>query len=220
MATLPAEQRLLPNRRILRYTYRERIMHWIAGLSYVYLMLTGLAFFTPWLYWIAIVLGGGPTSRLWHPIIGLVFTAAVLWMYSHWRADMKQTAADAEWRKTLKYYIRNQDDYEAPAGRFNLGQKQFFWIMFWGGLALLVSGVVLWFPEYIPWSVYWVRHVAILVHVIGALLTIGAFIIHFYMGTAVVREGFSSVIRGEVSEDWVKTHHPLWLKEISGEAKK
>jgi cytochrome b subunit of formate dehydrogenase len=52
--------------------------------------------------------------------------------------------------------------------------------------------------------------------VVGALLTIGAFIIHFYMGTAVVREGFSSVIRGEVSEAWVRTHHPLWHHEITG----
>jgi formate dehydrogenase subunit gamma len=220
MATFPAEQRLLPNRRILRYTYLERIMHWIAGLSYVYLMLTGLAFFTPWLFWIAVILGGGPTSRLWHPIIGLVFTASVLWMYNDWKADMMHTPADTVWRKTAKYYVRNEDDLVAPAGRFNQGQKHFFWTMFWGGLALLLSGLVLWFPEYIPWSVHWVRYLAILVHVGGGLLTIGAFIIHFYMGTAVVREGFSSVVRGEVSEAWVRTHHSLWLKEITGETKK
>ena len=30
--------------RILRYTFAERVMHWIAGLSYVYLLMTGAGF--------------------------------------------------------------------------------------------------------------------------------------------------------------------------------
>ena len=214
-----AVQRLLPNQRILRYTYKERVMHWIAGLSYVYLLLTGLAFYTPHLYWIAVVLGGGATSRLWHPIVGLVFTLVVVWMYVEWKNDMRTTPADLEWKKTFRYYVRNEDELVAGAGRFNYGQKQFFWIMFWGGLALLISGLVLWFTQYVPWSLYWLRYVAILVHVVGALLTIGAFIIHVYMGAAVVRQGFSSVIRGEVSEQWVKTHHPLWHSQVTGESK-
>src|SRR5688572_27316996 len=54
---------LLPNGRVLRYTFRERLMHWLAGISYVYLLLTGLAFWSPWLYWIAYILGGPTISR-------------------------------------------------------------------------------------------------------------------------------------------------------------
>ena len=49
---------------------------------------------------------------------------------------------------------------------------------------------------------------AILLHVAAALVTIGAFIIHVYMGTAVVRGGFTSIIRGEVSAAWAKTASP------------
>jgi len=210
-----AIQRLLPNQRILRYTYKERVMHWVAGLSYVYLLLTGMAFYSPHLYWIALLLGGGPTSRMWHPIVGVLFTAAVAWMYAEWREDMKTASPDLAWRKTFGHYVRNEDDRVAGVGRFNPGQKGFFWIMFWGTIALLLSGLVLWFTEYVPWSLHWLRYIVILVHVIGALFTIGAFIIHVYMGTAVVREGFSSVIRGEVSEQWAKTHHPLWLQEVT-----
>jgi formate dehydrogenase subunit gamma len=213
-------ERVLPNRRILRYTYAERIMHWIAGLSYVYLLLTGLAFWSPRLYWIAYVLGGGQTIRMLHPWAGLVFTASVIWMWFEWRRDMQTTPDDLRWKETFGHYVRNQDDQVAGAGRFNYGQKQFFWIMFWGGLALLFSGLVMWFTSAVPWSLHWLRYLAILVHLIGGGLTIGAFIIHVYMGTAVVREGFSSVIRGEVSESWARTHHPLWLKEISGQSKK
>jgi len=56
---------------ILRYTFQERVMHWATALAYSYCLATGLAFYTPYLFWIAVVLGGGPTSRFWHPIVGL-----------------------------------------------------------------------------------------------------------------------------------------------------
>ena len=64
-------------RSIVRYDFRERLVHAIAALSYVYLLLTGLAFWTPALYWLAIVLGGGYLSRLLHPWVGVFFTAVV-----------------------------------------------------------------------------------------------------------------------------------------------
>src|ERR1039457_2059055 len=154
------------------------------------------------LYWLATILGGGPTARVWHPWAGLLFTAMCAWMYRMWRADMRITAADREWQKAMPRYIRNEDEALPAIGRFNAGQKYFFWLMFWGGLLLVVSGLVLWFPERIPWSLRAVRYLAILVHVSAALLTIGGFIIHVYMGTAVVRGGFTSIIRGEVGGGW------------------
>ena len=42
---------------ILRYTLSERIVHWISGLTYIYQLMTGLAFYTPHLFWMASVLG-------------------------------------------------------------------------------------------------------------------------------------------------------------------
>ncbi len=47
---------ILPNGRVLRYSFHERLVHWLAGFSYIYLMLTGLAFWSPWLFWIAVLL--------------------------------------------------------------------------------------------------------------------------------------------------------------------
>jgi len=104
----------------------------------------------------------------------------------------------------------------APIDRFNLGQKYFFWVMLWAGAVLLLSGLVLWIPERIPWSLRILRPAAILLHVSSALITIGAFIIHVYMGTAVVRGGFTSIIRGEVSPAWAKQHHRLWYHRVTG----
>jgi formate dehydrogenase subunit gamma len=201
-------------KRILRYTLEERVVHWIAGIAYVYVLLSGLALWSPRLYWLASVLGGGPTARAWHPWAGVIFTLAAVWMYRMWRGDMRITERDRVWQKAIGSYIRNEDHHLPPIGRFNAGQKWFFWVMVCGGFLLLLSGLVLWFPEFVPWSLRAVRGLAVLTHVIAALVTIGGFIIHVYMGTAVVRGGFTSIVRGEVSENWAKTHHALWLREM------
>ena len=204
--------------RILRYTLGERVNHWIAGLSYMYLLITGLAFWSPYMFWLAILVGGGPTARFWHPWIGLLFAASVLWMYKIWRRDMVVTEADRAWQRAIIHYIRNEDEDLPPIGRFNYGQKLFFWLMFYGVILLVLSGLVLWFTESIPWSLRWLRYLAVAVHVSAALATIGGFIIHVYMGTAMVRGGFNSIIRGEVSAAWAKTHHRLWYNQVAGES--
>ena len=199
--------------RILRYSFAERLIHGLSALSYVYLMLTGLAFWTPALYWMAIVLGGGYLSRVLHPWIGLVFTIAICWMLGSWRRDMRVTPADREWGRAMKHYMRNEDELVPPAGRFNLGQKQFFWLMIVSGFALLVSGVVMWFVASVPGQLALVRQIAVLVHAIAALATIGGIIIHIYMGLAVVPGGLHAIVHGDVSEPWARHHHGLWAPQ-------
>src|SRR3954465_12630265 len=201
---------------ILRYTMTERVMHWRGALVYAYVLATGLAFWSPHLYWIATVLGGGATSRFWHPVAGVAFTGTLLWMLAAWRADMRITEVDRRWAAEMEHYVRNEDEALPPIDRFNIGQKYFFWAMLAAGIVLLLSGIVLWFPEWIPWSGRAARFASVLLHASAALVTIGAFIIRVYMGTAVVRGGFTSIIRGEVSEAWARMHHRLWYDRVSG----
>lgn len=209
------QSRDLPGNRILRYTLVERISHWIAGLSYLYCLITGLAFWSPYLFWLATFVGGGPTARAWHPWLGLIFAASTFWMYIIWAGDMRISDADRAWAQAIEHYIRNEDEDLPPIGRFNYGQKLFFWLMFYGAILLLASGLVLWFPELIPWSWHWLRFLAIAIHAATALATIGGFIIHVYMGTAMVRGGFTSIIRGEVSSTWARMHHRLWYEQVT-----
>lgn len=98
------------------------------------------------------VVGGGPRARFWHPWLGLVFFVSVAAMHKMWRKDMLETDADRACWKAVDHYIRNQDDQLPPIGRFNYGQKLFFWVMFYGAILLVLSGAVLWFVESIPWS--------------------------------------------------------------------
>jgi formate dehydrogenase subunit gamma len=202
---------------ITRYTYRERIMHWLTALSYTYCLLTGLAFYSPHLFWIATVLGGGPTSRFWHPVSGVCFFIVALWMHAVWRRDMAITEVDKRWLKHTKEYAENRDDLVPPQDRFNAGQKLFYWAMYYGALVLVLTGIVMWFPEYVPLGLAWIRPLVILIHVSAALITIGGFIIHIYMGAFFVPESSAAMLFGDVSAAWARTHHRLWYMRVSKE---
>ena len=203
-------------RRIVRYTFAERIVHSLTALSYVYLLLTGLALWTPALYWMAAVLGGGYLSRLLHPWVGLFFTVFLVWMWAMWRGDMRITPEDRAWRKAMGHYVRNEDARVPPVWRFNDGQKAFFWAMVVSGAALLLSGFALWFVDSIPWEWRWLRFAAVLIHGVSALVTIAGFIVHLYMGLMVVPGGLHAILHGDVSEEWARTHHLLWYRKMRG----
>jgi len=209
-------EQIVPHGHVLRYAFRERMTHWVAAFSYLYLLATGLAFWSPWFWWLAVILGGGQISRMVHPWVGLIFVGAVFFMFEMWARQMRFTAVDKQWWESLHYYITNQDDKMPPAGRYNAGQKVLFWTFFWAGIVLLLSGLVLWFPEYISWNWRWLRYLAVLLHPIAALVTIGNFLIHIYMGVFAERGAFGSVIRGDVSLAFAKRYHPGWYEEIVG----
>jgi formate dehydrogenase subunit gamma len=214
MSTSP----ILPNGQVLRYSFRERLVHWLAAVSYIYLMLTGLAFWSPWLFWIAVLFGGPTISRELHPWVGLIFVVATLMMYEMWGRQMRVTELDKEFWRAVPHYVRNEDELVPSADRFNAGQKMLFWGFFWCGILLLLSGLILWFPHLVPWNLRYLRYFAVIVHPSAALLTIGLFIIHVYMGTAMERGAFGSVIRGEVSAGWAKRYHRIWYEHLLRDA--
>jgi len=202
---------------IVRYTLRERMCHWLSAISYVYLLLSGLAFFSPYLYWIAYILGGGPTARFWHPWVGLVFFFVQMWMHSMWKGEMRVTDQDRQWSKTVKEYVTNRDDQVAPAGNFNHGQKQFYWAMFYSTLVLVITGVLLWFPELVSLKAHGLMPLVIFLHCAAALVTIAAFMIHVYMGIVFVSGGLQGILWGHVPVSWARTHHRLWYEKVQRE---
>jgi formate dehydrogenase subunit gamma len=205
----------VPPGSVLRYSFHERLVHWLSGFSYLYLMLTGLAFWSPWLYWLAFALGGTTISRELHPWVGLVFVVAVLLMFRMWHRQMHETAVDKEWWDAIPHYIRNEDELVPTVGRFNGGQKLLFWGFLWCGIFLLLSGLILWFPHWVPWDLRFLRYIAVIVHPSLALITIGLFIIHVYMGVAMERGALLSMTRGYVTIVFAKRYHGLWYDRVA-----
>lgn len=206
----------IPEDEVQRYNFAERAYHWINAIAYTYLMLTGLAIFTPLAYWLAYVLGGPATIRYWHPWIGLVYLATIFWMHRLWKRDMRKIPEDEQWSKNIRAYAENRDEVMPPQGRFNAGQKQFWWVMLYCTFILLITGIIMWVPEKMPRELHWVLPITVFIHSATALITIAAFIIHVYMSVWVTPGSTKAMVEGHVSTAWARTHHRLWYEKITG----
>jgi len=92
--TVVREGTILPPGEIVRYDFKERVCHWVNGVTYLFCMLTGLAFYSPYLYWLSFAGGGPASSRFLHPWVGVFFFVAVLWMHAMWKLQMATAPED------------------------------------------------------------------------------------------------------------------------------
>lgn len=202
-----------------RYTLLERIMHWLAALTFIYLMLSGLALGYPRMSFLFDLLGGGQTTRFLHPVIGVVFTVAVVVMLVLWLREMQLEVVDRVWVTRLREYTR-EGHVELDIGKFNAGQKGYFWFAVVSGILLFITGLPLWFPE--PFMStgasgadrpLWVLHVARVAHHVLFLASVAGFIVHVYMSTAMLPGTMAGMTSGKVSRAWAAWHHPRWFRE-------
>jgi len=203
---------LEPNRdRIVRFSVVERSVHWLVALSFAYVTLTGLSMWSPRMFWISALFGGGTTARAWHPWSGVLFGAAFAVLFVRWASQMMLDRDDRKWlARAHRYAVHDHSDLP-EAGRFNAGQKMLFWMQFVALVLLVASGFVLWLPESTSRVL---REGAILIHPAGAVVSITGIIVHIYMGTAAVPRALRGMIRGWVTPGWTAFHHPKWYREI------
>jgi formate dehydrogenase subunit gamma len=197
--------------RLVRFSVRERVVHWSVALAFLYAALTGLALWSPRMYWLAAVFGGGSTVQAWHPWGGLVFVLAFSLMFVAWRHQMPLDSDDKRWLRQAHRYAVNDEAGLPEAGRFNAGQKSLFWMQAVSAVLLLLSGIVLWWPAAMPRLA---REAAVLIHPVAAVISIAGIIVHIYMGTAAVPEAFRGMIQGWVTPEWAASHHPKWFREM------
>jgi len=196
--------------KVIRFTLAERLVHWLVALSFLYAALTGLSLWSPRLYWLASVFGGGVTVRGWHPLGGLLFVLVFSAMFVSWKRQMRLDSDDRRWLRMAHRYAAH--DYAAlpEAGRFNGGQKSLFWLQSVNGVLLLLSGIVLWWPESMARPL---REAAVLVHPISGILAIAGLIVQIYMGTAATPGAFRGMTQGWVKPGWAASHHAKWYRE-------
>ena len=72
------------SQKLVRFSFAERATHWMAALSFLYAAFSGLALWSPHLFWLSSVLGGGETVRRWHPWGGVLFGVALGLMFRNW----------------------------------------------------------------------------------------------------------------------------------------
>ncbi len=197
--------------RIPRFDFVERAVHWMTAISFLFAALSGLGMWSHKLFWLTAVIGGGSTARFLHPWGGTVFALVLALMFRRWASQMKLDGDDKVWLRDMHKYATNDEAGMPEPGKFNAGQKLMFWAEAFFAILLLVTGVVLWFPESMPRAL---RLAAVLIHPLAAIGAIGGIIVHIYMTTTVVRGSVTGMVRGYVSPKWAAAHHPKWFKQI------
>jgi formate dehydrogenase subunit gamma len=205
-------------RLIERFSSVDRWAHWVMGISFVVLGVTGLVtMFGKYVLlpvigytlfsWLAIL------SKSVHNFVAPLFIVSLLVFIVIYMKDNLLKGYDFAWfGKVFAFFFRGE---HIPSGRFNAGEKVWFWI----GVVLLslvvsASGLVLLFPNLE--QLRETMQQAHVIHVIASLLVLVAAIGHIYMGTIGVDGAYEAMRSGYVDETWAKEHHQYWYDEAKG----
>jgi len=205
-------------RMIPRWSGFDRALHWFVGISFVVLAITGLSL--SFGRTVLIPLLGKEGFAAWaqlskpvHDYLSLPFAIAFIFMLLMLIPKNILKGYDFAWLASLGGRLGKG---HPSAGFINAGEKIMFWLFFFGGAALVVSGIVLLFPnlEFDRSAM----QLANIVHVVIGLFLIGIAMGHIYMGTIGTEGAWEGMLRGDVDEAFARQHHDLWYEEVKGGA--
>lgn len=196
-----------------RYTVPARINHWVTAISLVLLALSGLALFSPSLYFLTGLFGGGQMTRFIHPWIGVVLFVSFLGLFFRFfRLNLWQKT-DSVWLGRMRDVLAGEEEKLPEVGKYNAGQKMVFWSMSLLILVLITSGVVVWDQYFGNYFTVEQKRVAVLIHSITAIVAICVWIVHVYAAIW-VRGTIGAMTKGQVTGGWAWRHHRKWLKDL------
>ncbi len=207
-------------RKLERFTLAERWAHWVMAISFVVLAVSGLIILFGKHVLLPVI---GYTLFAWltalaknlHNFVAPLFAVSLLVFIVMFIKDNLPKAHDFSWFAKAPGFFAGK---HIPSGRFNGGEKAWFW----GGvvvlsIALVVSGAILLFPNFD--QVRATMQQASIVHMVAAVLVMAAAIGHIYLGTVGVEGAYEAMRDGSVDEAWAKEHHEYWYNEVKGGAK-
>ncbi len=194
----------------------ERVVHWCLALSCFLLCITGMGTMYHSLNFIGHAMGGMANLRMLHHYGGLFFSVSLLVaLVMFWKEAGRFSAKeDWQWIKEGGGFLWHVDNIP-EVGKFNPGQKLFFLVVVLGGLAMLISGLIMWFPLYFN-SVQLVRTMYV-VHSFGFLVIFSFVFIHLYLVTIGAPGSAPAMLTGWVTRGWLQKQHPKWLREMEQE---
>ena len=206
--------------RILRWTAWERFVHWTTAASFLVLAVTGLSLLFGRSILIPIM---GPEGfAAWaavamylHELVGpWIFTPAVAILLSMWLVHNLPEKGDLQWWLKGGGIIGKS---HPSSGRVNSGEKLWFWFIATVGVACIVTGVILAFP--IEWEqTRSTMQLSSVIHGAAALLWIGFWMGHAYIGTIGTEGALEGMTTGYVDANWAKQHHDRWYEQVADTA--
>ena len=201
-------------RDLQRYTAQERANHWVVGICFILLALSGLAFFHPAFFPLTQLFGGGTWARILHPYVGVFMAISFAAMFLRFKDLNRMTPADKEWLSRVREMVDGDDHNMPDQGKYNGGQKLMFWVLAVCVLLLFVSGLIMW-RAWFHLPVGMVRLGSVL-HAATAAVMIAFVIVHIY--AAIWTKGtIRAMWYGTVTRAWAKQHHRAWYRQTTGD---
>jgi formate dehydrogenase gamma subunit len=194
---------------IERFNLAERGIHLFRLLSFVILTVTGLILAFNLNLWRQLLFGSARNLHNFHIWAGIIFIATTLGGILLWFRDAAFEAYDKDWVRKMGGYLGHKG--EVPAGRFNAGQKMFYWYSGLLGVLMSVTGLVLIFKE--VFSLPTICITSTIHNLLGFFLIAGV-LAHAYLGTIANPGTWRVLIDGSVTREWAEHHHPNWFRTL------
>ena len=190
---------------ILFFNAFTRLIHWIGAIAFSLLVITGLLIIFGGIFG-----GGAPIrfARTVHLVAAIVFAFDAVLMFLIWVKDMFPALCDIHWIFILGGYL-SKEKKPVPAGKYNAGQKAWFWLATVGGLAMAYTGYVIWGMQ---GDLDTVRLYAIIHNILGMVL-ISLFLTHLYMSLFAIKGSLNSMITGYKPKEEVDILHSRYKYE-------
>jgi len=210
-------------KKIFAFSVLMRVMHNMAAISFLVIVPTGfmMAF--------GDFFGGGTLVRIAKNLHGLatpVFAITVLPMIIAWVRDMFPNGDDIKWMMIVGGYL-SKEKKPVPAGKFNAGQKAWFWIAMPGGIVMILTGALMFFlnkdlspiATLLGMSQIDVLRASAIIHNILGMVVATFFMVHVYMAAIAIQGAIHSMITGYKEEEEVAILHSSWYKQLKEEGK-
>ncbi len=214
---------------IVRFDMVEIVQHLLLTITFLILVVTGFALRFPDAGWVRAlaVLGMSEPARLNLHRIAAVVLIMVSISHAYYvlvtpRGKKEFRAMLPSWRDVLDFfgnirYYTWRSKEKIKFGRYDYSQKAEYWALVWGTIIMILTGIILWFPEYtvklLPPQVI---PAAQTIHYYEAwLATLAIIVWHFFFVIFHPEEYPMSWtwLTGKMTMKFVKKHHTRWYEE-------
>lgn len=203
-------------KKLHRFTGFQRFVHWSVAILFIVLGLTGVIL-TLGRFGLLPLIGKetfgtlAVLGRTVHNYLGPVFSVMlVIMLFTFIKGNF------GNWTD-LKWFAKGGGLFggHASAGRYNGGEKAWYWIAMVVGAVVVISGLLMGFPFFgVSQDDIKLSQV---IHAIAAIGLLAASFGHIYMGTFAMEGAYEAMRTGYCDENWAKEHHDLWYQELKSD---
>ena len=186
---------------VRRFNTRERFFHWATMLVFLVVMVSG----------IGQVLGGTSSHHLGplHGNLGVVLLIIFVINIITWFKDSLFRNYDWIWLKSMGGYV-SRNNVHLPAGRFNAGQKIYYWLILGSFIALLVSAILMEQNGHGPHTLATRQSMMWSIHGLVGCFATTMVIGHAYLSILANPQTAKVLWNGFVSRSYAEEHHSRW----------